>query len=341
MSELSTQHQGQDSATESVEFHGMEVEARSQWQLFRRKFLKHKLAIGSAVFLALCIVAAIFAEQIAPYAYDQPDPVNAGSPPTFEGLHIFGTDQIGRDYFSRVIFGMRTSLQVAVIVAVLQTVIGTIIGAVAGFYRGVVESVLMRFTDLVLVLPALALLLTASAFFNARRPSQVAVIIGVIVWPSLARIVRGQFLSLREKEYIEAARAAGAGDMRIMLRHLLPNTAGPIIVNATLVAAIAILFEATLAFLGFGVNPPTPALGLLIENGRSAMQTRWWLVVMPGLTLVAIALAINFVGDGLRDALDPTQQEKVSKRRRKRRDADRDRASAESSDSLPHLSGPT
>jgi ABC-type dipeptide/oligopeptide/nickel transport system permease subunit len=289
---------------------GTKIEARSQWQLFRRKFLRHKLAIGSLVFLVLISIGAFFAEQIAPYGYEEINVVRANTPPTFQDWHLFGTDQLGRDYFSRVLYGTRTSLQVAVVVAILSTAIGTAVGAAAGFYRGWVDSILMRFTDLVLILPTLAVLLVAAALFGQGSPMRIAIILSLLFWVSLARIVRGVFLSLREMEYVQAARASGASDLRIMFRHMLPNTIGPIIVNMTLVLAAAILFEATLAFLGFGVNPPTPALGRLISDGRSSMQSMWWLIIMPGVTLVAIALAINFVGDGLRDAIDPTQQEK-------------------------------
>jgi peptide/nickel transport system permease protein len=288
---------------------GTKIEARSQWQLFRRKFLRHKLAMGSLVFLVLIGIGAFFAEQIAPYGYEDINVLRANTSPTFQDWHLFGTDQLGRDYFSRVLYGTRTSLQVAVVVALLSTAIGTAVGAAAGFYRGWVDSVLMRLTDLVLILPGLAVLLVAAALFGQGSPLRIAVILALLFWVGLARIVRGVFLSLREMEYVQAARASGASDLRIMFRHMLPNTIGPIIVNLTLVLASAILIEATLAFLGFGVNPPTPALGRLISDGRSSMQSMWWLIIMPGVTLVAIALAINFVGDGLRDGLDPTQQE--------------------------------
>jgi peptide/nickel transport system permease protein len=288
---------------------GTEVEARSQWQLFRRKFLRHKLAMGSLIYLLIVVIAAVFAEQIAPYAYDEINVIRRGTGPTFTDWHLFGTDQLGRDYFSRVIYGTRTSLQVAAVVAVVSTIIGTVIGAIAGYYRGWLDSMLMRLTDLVIILPALAVLLVAASLFGQGRPLRIALILAALFWTALARIVRGVFLSLREKEFVEAARASGAGDLRIMFRHMLPNTIGPIVVNMTLVLAAAIIIEATLAFLGFGVNPPTPALGRLINDGRSSMQTQWWLIVMPGLALVSIALAINFIGDGLRDALDPTQQE--------------------------------
>lgn len=288
----------------------VEVETRSQWQLFWRKFLRHRLAMGSLIFLVLIVLAAFNATRIAPYGYDEINVVMASSPPTFEEYHFFGTDKLGRDYFSRVLYGTQTSFRVAGVVALLATAIGVIVGGLAGYYRGWVDGVLMRLTDLVLILPALPVLLVAGRFFGQGRPLRIAIILAVIIWVSLARIVRGMFMSLREKEYVEAARASGAGDFRIMFRHMLPNTIGPIVVNMTLTLAAAILIEATLAFIGYGVSPPTPALGQLISEGRGSMQTQWWLVVMPMLAIVAICLAINFVGDGLRDALDPTQQEK-------------------------------
>ncbi|CAN5315405.1 ABC transporter permease [soil metagenome] len=283
--------------------------ARSQWQLFRRKFLRHKAAMASSVMLLLLILAAIFADTVAPYGFNDINVTSSNLAPTFADQHYFGTDQLGRDYFSRVVFGLRTSLVVGALVALVSSVIGSVIGALAGYYGGMIDAILMRFTDLVLIVPGLAVLLVAAGLLEARDPVQVALILAGLVWVSLARIVRGSFLSLREKEYVEAAKAGGCGDVRIIARHILPNALGPIIVNATLVVATAILIEATLSFLGLGVQPPRPALGALINDGRAAMQSSWWLVVMPGLTLVTICLCINFIGDGLRDALDPTQQE--------------------------------
>ncbi len=288
---------------------GTEVEARSQWLLFRRKFLRHKLAMGSIVFLFIVTVLAFFVEQITPHAFDEPNILMRQTAPTFEDWHLFGTDQIGRDYLTRVLLGAQISLRLAAIVAVLSTAIGVTVGALAGFYRGWIDSLLMRITDLVLVIPLLAVLLVASALFGGGDPVRIAILLALFLWTSLARIVRGVFLSLREKEYVQAARACGASDLRIIVRHMLPNTIGPIVVNLTLVLAAAILIEATLSFLGLGVNPPLPALGRLMDDGRSSMLTSWWLIILPGIVLVSIALAINFIGDGLRDALDPTQQE--------------------------------
>jgi peptide/nickel transport system permease protein len=258
--------------------------------------------------LILFALLAIFARRVSPYAYDELDLFNIAQEPTREGNHWFGTDLLGRDYLSRVIFGLRTSLWVALLVAALTTAIGTTIGSIAGYYGGTVDNLLMRFTDLVLTLPTLAVLLTASVFLGNGDPVRVGIILAFLFWTGLARIVRGVFLSLREKEFIEAAKAAGAGDARIIVRHLLPNAVGPIIVAMTLILAAAILVEAALSFLGFGIQPPTPALGKLIADGQTQGLDSWWLVTFPGLVIVVIALAVNFIGDGLRDALDPTQR---------------------------------
>lgn len=287
---------------------GVASKARSQWAYARIRFFRHKLAVVSLFVLILIGLVAIFAGQVAPYGFDELDLNNQISPPTTKDWHLFGTDLLGRDYLSRVIFGLRTSLWVALFVALLSTAIGTTVGSIAGFYGGVVDNLLMRFTDLILTLPGLAILLTASAFFGTGDPLRVGVILAFLFWTSLARIVRGTFLSLREKEYVEAARASGASDARIIVRHMLPNSLGPIIVNMTLVVAAAILVEAALSFLGFGIQPPDPALGKLISDGQGEGFDLWWLVTFPGLVIVLIALAINFVGDGLRDALDPTQR---------------------------------
>jgi peptide/nickel transport system permease protein len=286
---------------------GMEIKARSQWQLFRRRFLRHKLAMTSLVFLVVITLLAMFAEYVAPYGFTEINIVNRSQHPTFEDWHLFGTDRLGRDYFSRVLYGTRTSISVAFVVAILSTAFGTLVGALAGYFRGWLDTLLMRLTDFVIAVPFLAVVLVVAAFLGRGSPFRIALILSFLLWTTIARIVRGNYLSLREKEFVEAARAAGASHIRIMFRHMLPNSLGPIVVNATLTVALAILLESVLSFLGFGINPPVPALGKMIDDGKGAMLTDWWLVVMPGLTIVAICLAINFVGDGLRDALDPTQ----------------------------------
>ena len=287
---------------------GVSVKPRSQWYYVRTRFLRHRLATASLIFLILLVLLAIFAKRVSPYAYDELDLFNIAQAPTRQGHHWFGTDLLGRDYLSRVIYGLRTSLWVAMLVAGLTTAIGTTIGSIAGYYGGTVDNLLMRFTDLILTLPTLAVLLTASVYIGNGDPFRVGVILALLFWTGLARIVRGVFLSLREKEFVEAAKAAGAGDARIIVRHLLPNAIGPIIVSMTLIIAAAILVEAALSFLGFGIQPPNPALGKLIAEGQTQGFESWWLVTFPGLVIVLIALAVNFVGDGLRDALDPTQR---------------------------------
>jgi ABC-type dipeptide/oligopeptide/nickel transport system permease subunit len=257
-------------------------------------------------------LVGVFAPQLAPYGYDEIPLDNIvesqNLSPTFQDWHLFGTDQLGRDYLSRVMFGIRTSLWVALYVAFVSTMLGTSVGALAGYYGGQVDNLLMRFTDLILTLPGLAVLLTASVYFGSGEPWKIGLILAFLFWTAIARIVRGLFLSLREREFVEAAKAAGASDLRIIVRHILPNCLGPIIVNATLVVAAAILVEAALSFLGFGIQPPNAALGKLVADGQSEGLELWWLVTFPGLVIVIIALCVNFVGDGLRDALDPTQR---------------------------------
>jgi peptide/nickel transport system permease protein len=289
---------------------GLEMQARSQWTYARRRFVRHRLAMGALVILAVVFLAGAFANYVAKYKYDYQDPnlLGIGTGPTFHDWHIFGTDRLGRDYFSRVIYGIRTSESVSLFVALLSTAIGVVVGSVAGYFGGWVDNLLMRFTDLVLTIPVLALLLCASALLGGGHPYRIGFILALVFWTTLARVVRGSFLSLREKEYVEAAKASGSGDIRIMVRHMLPNALGPIIVNTTLLIGTAILFEAVLSFLGFGIKPPTAALGALIATGQSEPAGEWWLVVFPGLTIVLIVLCINFLGDGLRDALDPTQR---------------------------------
>jgi peptide/nickel transport system permease protein len=306
--------------------HGVELEARSQWAYARMRFFRHKLAVTSLIILIGFGLVALFAGSIAPYGEDEiplDDLINSlNKAPTLADWHIFGTDQLGRDYFSRVIYGVQTSLGVAIVVALISTAIGTTIGAVAGYYGGAVDNGLMRFTDLILTLPGLAILLVAAQFFGQGdvnvnlgfttvtipQPMVIGLILAFLFWTGIARIVRGLFLSLREKEFVEAAKAAGAGDRRIILRHILPNCVGPIIVNTTLIIAAAILVEAALSFLGLGIQPPESSIGKLIADGQANGLNTWWLVTFPGLVITAIALCVNFVGDGLRDALDPTQR---------------------------------
>jgi peptide/nickel transport system permease protein len=286
---------------------GLEMKTRSQWSYARTRFLRHRLAMGGLVGLVLLFGAGIFANYLAPYPVDTIDLNHVLEAPTSVGNHWFGTDEIGRDFLSRVIYGIRTSEEVGFFVAVVSSIIGLVIGALAGYFGGLLDNILMRITDLVLTLPLLAILLTAAALLGEGSQWRVSIILALFLWTGIARIVRGVFLSLREKEYVEAAKASGAGDMRIMFRHILPNTLGPVVVAGTLAVATAILVEAALSFLGFGIKPPTTSLGVLVASGQNNPQ-KWWVTVFPGLTIVAIVLCINFMGDGLRDALDPQQR---------------------------------
>jgi ABC-type dipeptide/oligopeptide/nickel transport system permease subunit len=292
---------------DSIAAQGLELKARSQWSYARRRFLRHKLAMIGLFGLVIIFGAGAAANYVAPYTFDQIDLTNVLHAPSSVGHHFFGTDEIGRDYLSRVIYGIRTSEQVGLVVAVVSSIFGLIFGAIAGYYRGWVDNLMMRVTDLVLTLPVLVTLLTVAALLGGGSQWTITFILVGFFWTPIARVVRGVFLSLREKEYVEAARAVGAGDFRIMFRHMLPNTLGPVIVYGTLAVADAIITEAFLSFLGEGIKPPTPSLGSLVAGGQQYPQ-KWWLSVLPGLVLVLIVICVNFVGDGLRDALDPQQR---------------------------------
>jgi peptide/nickel transport system permease protein len=290
---------------ETIEQAGLHLRVRSQWSYARMRFFRHRLALIGMIGLVVIFGAGVFANFVAPYGYAQIDLSHILEGPS--RAHYFGTDSIGRDEFTRVIWGIRTSMEVGVFVAFVSTVVGLVVGAVAGFFGGWLDNILMRFTDLVLTLPLLAVLLTATALLGQGSQWRVSLILVFFFWTTTARVVRGVYLSLREKEYVEAAKASGAGDARLMFRHILPNTLGPIVVNATLAVGTAILVEAALSFLGFGIKPPTPSLGVLVSDAQANPQ-QWWLTIFPGLTIVAIVLCVNFVGDGLRDALDPQQR---------------------------------
>jgi ABC-type dipeptide/oligopeptide/nickel transport system permease subunit len=282
------------------------IRRRSQTQMVIRRFLAHKLAVGSLVVFLLMVVFSLIGGRLWKYGYaDITDQFS--SPPSL--AHPMGTDDIGHDSMAQVLRGAQKSVQVALMVAILATTIGAVIGALAGYYRGWVDSALMRFTDLVLTIPSIAILavLAATLADKAGNWFFVGLVLALLQWTYIARVVRGTFLSLREKEFVEAARALGASDARIMFRHLLPNATGSIIVNATVTVAIAILLETALSYLGLGIRPPDTSLGLLISTGQQAATTRPWLFYFPGLVIIIIALTINFVGDGLRDAFDPTQ----------------------------------
>ncbi|QYG93261.1 ABC transporter permease [Iamia sp. SCSIO 61187] len=303
---------------------GTEIDSappRSQWQLFRRRFFRHKLAMLGLVLLVLLCVAIFAADLWVPQDPREQDILAGVEPPSSE--HWFGTDANGRDYFARVIYAGQISLKIGLTVALISTIIGTITGSLAGFFGRWVEQLLMRITDLFLIVPGIAVLAVAVKFAqsdqnpvgrfvlgNGSEPrfgtdSIIIFVLAMLGWMPVARIVRGQVLSVKEKEFVEAARAVGASNFRIITRHLLPNCIGPIVVNATLAIAVAIVTESTLSFLGFGVQPPETSWGVMLERARANISFDEHLLYFPGLFILLTVLAVNFLGDGLRDAFDP------------------------------------
>jgi len=269
------------------------------WEAFKR----HKLAMISAVVFFIMMVACFAAPLIAPYEFDK---INLGAirqPPSWENL--MGTDDLGRDLFTRILYGGRISILIGIFSALVGTGVGALVGSLAGFYGGKLDNYLMRFTDMAYSIPTLPLLIVLSSFTKAAVPMMVA-IIGFLSWMPTARVVRGSVLSIKEKEFVEAARMIGAPDRTIIGRHILPNAIGPIIVGVTLGVGNAIIVESSLSFLGLGVQPPTPTWGNMLMDSQSTMATKPWLTIFPGMAILLIVLAVNFLGDGLQDALDPT-----------------------------------
>jgi len=277
-----------------------------------KKFARHRLALTSTAVLFAIILIAIFAPLLSHWDPNSIDSNWAGSPlaPGQFG-HRLGTDDVGRDLLTRLMFGARISISLAVTVVVIEVIIGTILGAIAGYYGGWTDFLLMRVTDVFLSIPLLPLLLVltgivaASSTKAALNFDSIVIIIALLSWPAVARLVRGAFLSLREKEFAEAARAIGGTDPRIIVRHLLPNSVAPIVVQATLDVANVIILESVLSFLGFGIQPPMASWGSMLANAQDTIAIAWWDAVYPGLCIFVTVLAINFMGDGLRDALDP------------------------------------
>ncbi len=304
---------------------GLSITAMSSGQLVRRRFLRHRGALVGMGVLAGTVLVAFTSIGIGPLPgwwpqdYVDTQPIVEQGRPTLDlvpfldgdglafGRHPFGQDNVGIDYFALTMRGAQRSLIVAAVAGLVATVIGTVIGAIAGYYRGWVDAVLMRLTDVQITIPALVIAAVLGRRFGDVNIVALGVVIGLVLWTSLARLVRGEFLSLREKEFVEAARAMGASSGRIIVRHILPNCLGVIIVNATLTTALAILVETSISYLGFGVQPPETSLGALITVYENAFTTRPWLFWWPGIFIILIALSVNFIGDGLRDAFDPRQ----------------------------------
>jgi peptide/nickel transport system permease protein len=311
----------------------------SQGRLIFKRFMGNKVAVISVCLYLAVLIFAISAIGLGPihgwwkYSYTELNPqVNHGAPTLslipkwlggagiHFGDHPFGQDTIGKDYFALTMRGVQNSVLVMVVIGVFATFIGVVVGAVAGYFRGWIDALLMRITDVFIVIPAIVIGAIVGRTSNGLGAFGLAVLLGLVLWMVTARLVRSEFLSLREREFVEAARVAGASDIRIIFRHILPNAVGVIIVSATLLMASAILLETALSYLGFGIKAPDSSLGLLVSQNQSALQTRPWLVWWPGTFIVLLALLVNFVGDGLRDAFDPRQR-RFSVRRTKEQPA--------------------
>ena len=267
-----------------------------------RRFKKNSLAVmGAAVVLAL-VLSAVLAPLISPYTPTQIDIDHVIAPPSWR--HPFGTDELGRDVLSRMIWGSRISLSVGFIAMGIAVLIGILVGSIAGFYGGKVDSVLMRFVDIMLSFPTFILILAVIAIIPPSIFTIMAVI-GVTGWMDVARLVRAEFLTLKQRDFVLASKSAGANSFRLIFREILPNALSPVFVAATLGVAGAILTESALSFLGIGVQPPTPSWGNILAAGKDNIETAWWLSFYPGLAILITVLSYNLVGEGLRDALDP------------------------------------
>jgi peptide/nickel transport system permease protein len=286
--------------------------ARERHQAWR-KFRRHYLALAGLGVLLIISIGAIFAWRFTSWDPNYIDTANWQGQPLAPGVagHWLGTDDVGRDLWARMLFGGRISLTVAISAVFVEVVLGTIIGAIAGYYGRFIDWLLMRITDTFLSIPLLPLLLVLTAIVAsvstkaALNQTSIVLIIGLLSWMPVARLVRASFLSLREKEFCEAARAIGSRDARIMFKHLLPNALAPIVVQATLDVANVIILESTLSFLGFGIQPPTASWGNMLADAQTLILSAPWDAIYPGLCIFVTVLSINYIGDGLRDALDP------------------------------------
>ena len=289
----------------------VETAPRSRWRQTASALVANRMAAVGLVVLVIMVLAAIFADELIRYPINARDLPNRFGPPSAD--HWFGTDDLGRDVYSRVVMGARVSLQVAAVSVGISLVAGTLLGLVAGYRGGWVDAVLMRVVDVMFSFPAVLLAIALVAVFGpSLRNTMLA--IGIVFTPIFARVVRGSVLSVREELYVRAIRSLGASDTRIVLRHVLPNVAAPVIVQTSLSFAFAILVEAALSYVGAGVQRPTPAWGLMLSDAQRFMAQGWWLSVFPGLAIFVTVMAFNLVGDGLRDALDPKQRSVIESR---------------------------
>ena len=270
--------------------------------LFWRRFKKNRLAVIGGIIVLMLFTIAVLAPFVAPY---NPDAINVKhvlEPPSL--AHPFGTDDLGRDILSRVIYGSRISLAVGFVAVGIATLIGIIFGALSGYYGGWTDTIVMRFVDIMLAIPTFFLILAVIAMLE---PSiwNIMIVIGVTSWMGVSRLVRAEFLSLKEREFVLAARALGASDFRIIFKHILPNAMSPVLISAVLGIAGAVLLESALSFLGIGVQPPTASWGNILTIGKDNIEIAWWISVFPGLAIFVTVLAYNLLGEGIRDSIDP------------------------------------
>ncbi len=338
-----------------------ETKGLSQGQIIRKRFFGHTGAMVGLVVFALVVILVFTSTGIKlwgfinipgwwHYSYTDVPPIENNGVPTFTfplgfGDHPFGQDRVGRDMFAMTMRGAQLSIIVMFTIGIIGTLIGVLVGALSGFFRGITETILMRFTDMIIIIPVIVTAAVLGVLVSHGGGGQtvldaagnvtvqtswidnvfawlqqnlgvvlLGIFLGFVVWTGLARLVRGEFLTLREREFVDAARIAGASNFRIIFKHILPNAVGVIIVNSTLLMSSAILLEAGLSYLGFGVKAPDTSLGLLVVQNQEAFSTRPWLFWWPGLFIVVICLCINFIGDGLRDAFDPRQKKFNSKK---------------------------
>jgi peptide/nickel transport system permease protein len=301
-----------------IMFEAIPYEARTMSQMAWRAFRRHRPAMIGLLIITLLVLGAIFVPVISPYDPNKTDLDDMLAPPSAQ--HLMGTDELGRDLLTRILYGGRVSLSIGVMAMALAVMVGVVVGGLAGFYGGWIDNMLMRFVDMMLSFPSLfVLIILALALrdipIDALRGTafasvfSIVLVIAVLSWMTVARLVRASFLSLKEQEFLTAARCVGAGSRRLMVRHLLPNAMSPIIVAATFRVATSIVTEAGLSYLGFGVQPPTSTWGNMLKNAQTNMTRAPWTAIFPGLMIFIAVIAINFIGDGLRDALDPYKVE--------------------------------
>jgi len=279
------------------------AKGRSLWDDARRRLLHNKAAVAGMIVLGLLVVAAIIGPYLVPYHYDAINKNDVWVGPGVAG-HLLGTDSLGRDLLARLLMGLRVSLAIGLVATVVSLIIGVVWGAVAGFFGGRLDEVMMRIVDVLYSLPFIFFVILLMVTFGSNI-ILIFVAIGAVEWLTMSRIVRGQTMALKHKEFVEAARAAGLKQGAIIGKHIIPNLLGPVVVYVTLTIPAVILAESFLSFLGLGVQPPMASLGTLISNGAQDMELAPWLLIFPSITMVVTLMCFNFIGDGLRDALDP------------------------------------